>query len=380
MLKIYVAGRFQDAKKISGVISELEEIGYNVTHNWTNVDPTKTYTNEELGLHAEADIEGVRKAEVLVVYMDNQEHPYIGTASEFGAAIALKIPIIIYNPNPDSDFKHKYNCFYWHKSIRHFQEWSTVISELAALDSVLREELSPEGLINIIGFCGPKGSGKDTSADILKNHNLSNGSLSFAKNLKEICMKVFNLSYEQVYDPILKETDFMEPISLTKEHISLINTELLEYLGPDEIEYPDFQNMDISSIIGTVFKRPRYLLQFIGTDYIRKYVNEEWNVRAFLGKKVVSQLKIGTYCVTDMRFPNEFKYLQNLYYDSKINKFHGYYVHRDLAEQILSESTHESELQVLEVRKLISKNIIYNNGSVAELEEKLLSLAGTSIF
>ena len=68
--------------------------------------------------------------------------------------------------------------------------------------------------MKIVSFTGPKGSGKDTSADILKEEKIASGSLSFAGPLKKICMEVFKLHHNYMNDPILKEK---EPLTIEQE-------------------------------------------------------------------------------------------------------------------------------------------------------------------
>lgn len=65
--------------------------------------------------------------------------------------------------------------------------------------------------MRIIGFAGPKYAGKDTAADYLVSENIHTGKNLFAKRpfaepLKASLQYIFNLSLEEVEDPILKET------------------------------------------------------------------------------------------------------------------------------------------------------------------------------
>ena len=87
----------------------------------------------------------------------------------------------------------------------------------------------------LIGFSGKKGSGKSFFADYLVNNKLFI-KLSFASPLKEITKILFNLSDEDVKDPIKKE---------------LIN--------------PKFN------------ASPRELMQWLGTDIMREEFNKRFN-------------------------------------------------------------------------------------------------------
>lgn len=81
--------------------------------------------------------------------------------------------------------------------------------------------------MRIIGFAGPKYAGKDTAADYLMSENVRTGKNLFAKRsfaapLKASLQHIFNLSLEEVEDPILKETPlnrwpFVEPRKLMQD-------------------------------------------------------------------------------------------------------------------------------------------------------------------
>lgn len=61
----------------------------------------------------------------------------------------------------------------------------------------------------IIGVIGKKGSGKDTVCDYLES-KYKVKKYSFAKALKEFCMKEFRLSYDEVYDQKDKEKPLLK--------------------------------------------------------------------------------------------------------------------------------------------------------------------------
>lgn len=113
----------------------------------------------------------------------------------------------------------------------------------------------------IIGIIGNKQVGKDTFADLLcKHYNYKK--YSFADPLKRTCKELYDLTDDQLTDPILKET------------------------------LDDRWN-----------KTPRQILQFIGTDIVRNYIGEDFWINRFnnwlLGetsKRIV---------VPDIRFKNE---------------------------------------------------------------------------
>ncbi len=245
------------------------------------------------------------------------------------------------------------------------------------------EKLERKNNMKVIGFVGPKGSGKDTSADLLKSMGKSRGKLSFAGPLKKLCSKVFEIPLATFNDPILKEKPFEEmkrfgkPIILTTSLLRQVKKECPKFLSeysetdPAQMIY-NIDRVPVNGLEGRVFKTPRELLQIIGTQFIRERVYKEWHMRAAFSKTALlecDQSKV--YCVTDIRFPNEYEFLKEKFGDA----FECYYVERPEAEKVLAKATHESELGVLEIKKLIDKkNILTNDGTVEVLKEKLKKL------
>lgn len=157
----------------------------------------------------------------------------------------------------------------------------------------------------LIGFSGKKGSGKSYFADYLVNNKLFI-KLSFASPLKEITKILFNLSDEDVKDPIKKE---------------LIN--------------PKFN------------ASPRELMQWLGTDIMREEFNKKFNYSGSIWIDSVKD-KVKTLLdnnkdvvIDDVRFQNEVDMIHSLggivinlrnYLDNTLNN---------------STSTHSSENQKL---------------------------------
>lgn len=157
----------------------------------------------------------------------------------------------------------------------------------------------------LIGFSGKKGSGKSFFADYLVNNKLFI-KLSFASPLKEITKILFNLSDEDVKDPIKKE---------------LIN--------------PKFN------------ASPRELMQWLGTDIMREEFNKKFNYSGSIWIDSVKD-KIKTLLednkdvvIDDVRFQNEVDMIHSLG-GTVIN------LHNDLDNTLNnSTSTHSSENQKL---------------------------------
>lgn len=157
----------------------------------------------------------------------------------------------------------------------------------------------------LIGFSGKKGSGKSFFADYLVNNKLFI-KLSFASPLKEITKILFNLSDEDVKDPIKKE---------------LIN--------------PKFN------------ASPRELMQWLGTDIMREEFNKKFNYSGSIWIDSIKD-KVKTLLdnnkdvvIDDVRFQNEVDMIHSLG-GIVIN------LHNDLDNTLNnSTSTHSSENQKL---------------------------------
>ena len=157
----------------------------------------------------------------------------------------------------------------------------------------------------LIGFSGKKGSGKSYFANYLVNNKLFI-KLSFASPLKEITKILFNLSDEDVKDPIKKE---------------LIN--------------PKFN------------ASPRELMQWLGTDIMREEFNKKFNYSGSIWIDNVKD-KVKTLLdnnkdvvIDDVRFQNEVDMIHSLG-GIVIN------LHNDLDNTLNnSTSTHSSENQKL---------------------------------
>lgn len=229
--------------------------------------------------------------------------------------------------------------------------------------------------MKFVAFVGPKGSGKDTSADILLKNNRARQKMSFAGPLKEICAKSFELPTQLMHDPVLKEKDFKEPLKATARILKNIKRELPKYLaemGEDGLIKYNIDRVAINGLENRLFKNPREILQIIGTDFIRNRVYQSWHLEAAFGKTNLAKYRQdATYCITDTRFLNEYEYLKELFGDA----IDFYYVERPKAEKVLKKATHESELEILKIKEKIPKeNIIKNNKKLEDLEKIVMDL------
>lgn len=200
------------------------------------------------------------------------------------------------------------------------------------------------------GLMGLAGSGKDTTAKILREallrENLGDFELrAFAAPLKDFTMDVFGLTPSAVYDHVLKEQEFkvgydkrrfinraaFELDAILAEYcestgLDLITVEdriaeklgvpgnedillhlsnkLLEVLADDTCK-PSWIRSKLRGVLGdtalTFKTTPRSILQKIGTEFFRGYVSESFWTDIAPRSGVI---------MTDVRFANELEYIR----------------------------------------------------------------------
>lgn len=142
----------------------------------------------------------------------------------------------------------------------------------------------------IYGITGKKGHGKDTLAKFICEKNKTFVVLHFADSLKKMCCDIFGLSHEQLNDSVLKE-------QLLEKHIDM------------DLFLPLMKSYTGLEIIARSLtaKTPREVLQFFGTEYVRKIQDDYWI------QKTISQINRHQNClIADLRFLNEFSALKNI--------------------------------------------------------------------
>lgn len=130
--------------------------------------------------------------------------------------------------------------------------------------------------VKIIGLTGSAGSGKDTTANYIQQHVPGVHIRAFAGPLKEACKILFKLSNKQLYN--LKEKE--KPIAR-------------------------FNNMS-----------PRQLMQFLGTDCLRKHISDTIFIDMMSAEHdelsvINDNSSDNSYMIiTDMRFNNEAEWVK----------------------------------------------------------------------
>lgn len=181
----------------------------------------------------------------------------------------------------------------------------------------------------IIGFGGRIGSGKSELAKICQKAGFEK--LYFALPLKQLVADLIHVKLEEINDLKNVEKDYkfgkVDYIFLWKE---------------THIPYETIEK-EMSPV---KFKTVRQLLQFIGTDLIRKY-NVNWHVNKI--REMIDPKK--NYIIDDVRFPNELNLIRELGGDC-------WFIIRPKIDNV---SNHESET-ALTWRDFGNKIIINDDG------------------
>lgn len=149
----------------------------------------------------------------------------------------------------------------------------------------------------IYGITGRKGHGKDTFATqvVKANEEMVRARSKvtpkqtfylthFAETLKTMSGRIFGLTREQMYDPLLKEVPFLLPVDM-----DLFVPQMRDETGLANIQPA-----------GKIACSPREIMQFLGTDYVRKTQDDYWVQRTMV--LASNQRRV---LIPDTRFPNE---------------------------------------------------------------------------
>lgn len=190
----------------------------------------------------------------------------------------------------------------------------------------------------IISFSGRMKSGKSELAKICEEYGYEK--LYFALPLKQLCADILDISIEG-----------LNKAKTEKTNIDLkIDEDICEILS-NETEIP----LDIvrETCNGVLITTVRHMLQFIGTDLIRKY-NTDWHVNRI--RAMIDENK--DYVFDDVRFPNEKKMIEDLGGDC-------WFITRKTLDDI---SNHESETSL--TWKDCWNKVIINDTTLSNLQFK----------
>lgn len=190
----------------------------------------------------------------------------------------------------------------------------------------------------IIGLCGRMRSGKTEIAKICEEYGYEK--LYFALPLKQLCADILDISIDELNRAKNEGID----IGVT------IGKDICDILS-EETEIP----LDVvtETCDGVLISNVRQMLQFIGTDLIRKY-NTDWHVNRI--RAMIDENK--NYVIDDVRFPNEKKMIEDLGGDC-------WFVTRTTLDNI---SNHESETSL--TWKDCWNKVIINDTTLSNLQFK----------
>ena len=113
----YLIGKFSTKDLIATRIKDVEKLGLKVTHNWTLEENWSCPKSEQV-FH---DIEGVKRADIVIAVINNPNYHYRGSFSEIGAAIACDKTVYLITDNCEKGSVT--HCFLSHKNIVRFSTW-----------------------------------------------------------------------------------------------------------------------------------------------------------------------------------------------------------------------------------------------------------------
>lgn len=206
----------------------------------------------------------------------------------------------------------------------------------------------------IISLVGAKQSGKTTSAFILSDMFLGSKMTAIADKLKVECSVAYDLDLIHFHSQDLKEESLIYPIRTKIENLSHIIESFK--LSEKPVNIPSDVLLELAT---TNLRTPRDIMQHIGM-FVRKVFGKHVHLKHL-------DLSNDVTIVSDVRFKNEFDYL---------DKLKGYihiplYIHNKEAEN--SGDNHISEQ---EYKKFIKKcTLVDNNAKDIDILVRNLELA-----
>jgi nucleoside 2-deoxyribosyltransferase-like protein len=128
-VKVWVSGAWPRRLQMGVLIDHLRRLGYEITHDWTQVEKAEHPTFEDQGDYARFDIDGVKASDIAVAVMDDGEYSYRGTYTEIGCALGVGKPLHIVCP-VEGDAYIKTNVFFHHPDITHHKSWDDFVEYL----------------------------------------------------------------------------------------------------------------------------------------------------------------------------------------------------------------------------------------------------------
>jgi hypothetical protein len=158
--------------------------------------------------------------------------------------------------------------------------------------------------MKLIALMGKSKSGKDTVGQMLVEHNLNGATLAFADKLKEVCMDLFGMTREDCYTEEGKAKDTTLPVYKCPA-CSSIDCFLV---APTQVLCKGCTAVGAPAAFAS-FWTNRMILQFVGTEGIRRVDKDAWVKHAIERAGCLLERYHGSaatfVAITDCRFKSE---------------------------------------------------------------------------
>lgn len=137
MIKYYIATGLPRAKEHNDLREKLDGRGFQITYDWTTHGSVKFTDVDTLNRVAQAEIDGVLAAEIVIVLLPGGQ----GTHIELGAALASGKLLIVHSEHPGHFLPGSDTCAFYHHSriIRAGCSLSQLPDFIASASAHLRE-------------------------------------------------------------------------------------------------------------------------------------------------------------------------------------------------------------------------------------------------
>lgn len=215
----------------------------------------------------------------------------------------------------------------------------------------------------VIAFSGPKGCGKTFLSKHSCEIGIGRSVHSFATRLKSFAKKYLGLTDAQVFGND-KETPFTGgaraiPPSVIRRVINAMYEDLRTAGLPEKDNFNP-SKISVSKLPGGMFKTPREVLQFLGTELIQNIYKPYSPLVTVLP---IKNLQEGTYFIDDMRFPLEDEILKK--------HIHFYYPVRIIGRNEVSTDNHVSEHAWKEIKFFAE---VDSSGTLEELYNNMMPI------
>ena len=113
-MRIYLAGKFEEAPTIKAYADELRRFGHTISYPWFELH-TKPGV-PDLTLESIEDVEGVKSCDA-AIFIFEKNLPYSGAMTELGLALAWNKYIVVVGHGGDR------NIFTKHPDVVHVETW-----------------------------------------------------------------------------------------------------------------------------------------------------------------------------------------------------------------------------------------------------------------